>query len=346
MNSESQQNLISDEIWSNWREEEEEENIFETKVTLQDHISATGDRKRSNRLSLRRNSPNSKQSSPNSPGNSLLKHLTRTGRHSMSKLEETMGIPLLSEGHAHEVEQIPTSTKTKKTRNNENLDSFFAMSQNKSRPSRRSTVGGTGNDDDTYKNGGWTIKTDGFRLRRGPMSRDFHFHDSKAPQVMPPIVPVAPLKSCLKPQSKNCVLVKTNDITGMPVNRHLSARTAQTMTLKSCMKSPTTQLKPMVRMDAAKHSTKMPTQDRKERQSKSTRKVPEGYAAQLNVLTGRVEHLCLHHNQHVQHRRLIPEVTICTQLCIPKSATDLKCPKSFDDLDVRFVRVPIFNSAA
>ena len=265
----------------------------------------------------------------------------------MTKIIETMGTPLLSEEHAHEVESTRTTTKGKKKRINENLDNFFALSNNKPRPSRHSSVGGTGNgDDDTCKNGGWTIKTDGFRLRRGPRSRDSHLHDSQLIQVKPPIVPVVPLKSCLKPQSKNSVHLATGELTNSPDNRLMSARTAQTKTLKSCLKSPTTQSKPVKIMDAPRHSSTMLKQYRKERQSKSMRKVPEGFAAQLNILTGLVEHLCLDQNQRIQRRKFTPELTVCTQLCIPKSATDLICPKSFDDLDVRFVHVPIFNSAA
>jgi hypothetical protein len=305
----------------------------------------SGDCKLTNRLNLLRVSVSPKPSSPTRSGSSIRNYIQRTGRHSIGH-HEAMNLPLLSEGK---------SSMKAKSNFDENLENYFAKNSKKIRK-RRGSVGSVGNDDDTYKTGAWTIKTDGLRLgggrgstdRRGSVGRRGSIGRSRIDkdktqnvQVMPVPVYVKPLKSCLKPQP--------------PLASILTPQPPPALPRKSCLKPPKSGTTTYTGADDSATKTYKESKTKRTKATKPSRRlgvVPEGYAAQLNVHTGQVEHLCVTTKKKklniAAQEKSAPELTMCTQLCIPKSATSLNSPRSFYELNVCFVSLPVLmsNSAA
>jgi hypothetical protein len=294
--------------------------------------------KATNRVNLLLVSGGPHKASPTTrSGNYVLNNMQRTGRHSISN-HEAMHLPLLLDGK---------TSKKAQSNMNQNLDNHFAK-DSKTIRTRRGSVGNVGKDDDTLKSGAWTIKTDGLRLGRG---RDSTGHrgsvgrrgstgssridKDKIQSVQAMTVPiyVKPLKSCLKPQT-TLPLLPTPEPSPVP--------------RKSCLKPPKSETTTNTGTVDSRRKTYKESKAKRTKGTKSILSscvIPEGYAAQLNVHTGQVEHLCVTTNAQ---EKSAPELTMCTKLGIPKSAPSLNVPRSLHELDVRFLRIPppMSNSAA
>ena len=262
-----------------------------------------------------------------------LRLIPRRGKPAISNNEATNS-PLVSSGKP----SLKTDSNVDQV-----LDNFFAMNSKKIRK-RRASVGSVGNDDDTYKSGAWTIKTDGLRFkggrhstgrrgsvgRRGSIGRSTIDKDeTKSVHAKPVPVYVKPLESCVKPQA---TLPSLPTHEPSPVPR------------KSCLKPPKSETTTNTGTLDSRRKTYKESKAKRTKGTKSLLSscvIPEGYAVQLNVHTGQVEHLCVTTNAQ---EKSAPEVTMGSA----KSASYGYSPRTVHELDVRFLHSPtrMSNSAA
>ena len=291
--------------------------------------------KRTNRLhNLVRTAPKINAFSPNKAGKPLRKHLISTKLLSTRRLtdhDESMNRPLLTLTTSFD------STKVNATIISIGgpLDTCFERidKERKGCPVASDRVGNEG-DNEIYRTA-CSTGTDIPSQRRSRSINRHHLDFFEISQEISPIgQAVVPWKTYLK-----------SDIVHIPSlkvpQRDPMIEISCKKTYKAVEVTPRNQFKTI---DPEMDSQKVSKTERKQKKLRRFLKVPEGFAAQINVMTGLVDLLCVDPSQTAPKVEFIPELTRCTQLCIPMSATALISPRSFPDLEVRSVQMR--NSAA
>jgi len=276
--------------------------------------------KRTNRLhNLVRTAPKINAFSPNKAGKPLRKHLISTKLLSTRRLtdhDESMSRPLL-----------PLTTSFDSTKVNAMiisiggpLDTYFERIDKvrKSCPVASDRVGNERGVNEIYR----TACSTGMDILSQRRSRSTNRHHLDFFDISQEISligqAVVPWKTCLK-----------SEIVHIP---SLKVPQRDPMLEISCKKPYKVEVIPRKQrntIDPEMDSQKVSKTERKQKKRRFL-KVPEGFAAQINVMTGLVDLLCVDPSQIAPKVEFIPELTRCTQVCIPMSATALISPRSFE----------------